>query len=284
MNIKKFFLLLPFAILPIFIISYITVSYMLTGTVTGMYKHTEKVDKTMKQVSGVKQGKEAQPKDSASTIDEKQASEVYIICIDPGHQAKHNNDKEPVAPNSKEFKAKVSPGSKGIVTKTPEYQLNLEVSLLLKKELEKRGYAVVMTRETNKVNISNIERAELANSSNADVFLRIHADGDKLSETSGISVLCPAEDSSYTREIYKKSELLASCILDELILATEGSSRGVDYRSDLTGFNWSKVPVALIEMGFLTNPEEDRKLNTEEYRLKIVHGIAEGLERYFDKI
>ena len=50
----------------------------------------------------------------------------------------------------------------------------------------------------------------------------------------------------------------------------------------MTGFNWSKVPVVLLEMGFMTNPEEDAKMETDEYREKIVSGIVNGLIKYFE--
>ena len=59
--------------------------------------------------------------------------------------------------------------------------------------------------------------------------------------------------------------------------------RGISVRNDMTGFNWSRVPVCLIEMGFMSNEEEDRLMATEEYRAKIVDGIAGGLINYFSE-
>ena len=67
-------------------------------------------------------------------------------------------------------------GATGVSTGQTEAELNLKVGLLLQKELESRGYSVIMTRTTNDVNISNSQRAEIANNANADVFVRIHAD------------------------------------------------------------------------------------------------------------
>ena len=98
------------------------------------------------------------------------------IVIDPGHQAKGDSSKEPIGPGATETKAKVTTGATGISTKQKESELVFEVSLLLEKALKQQGYNVIMTRTTNNVNISNQERATIANNANADAFIRIHAD------------------------------------------------------------------------------------------------------------
>ena len=51
-------------------------------------------------------------------------------------------------------------------------------------------------------------------------------------------------------------------------------------REDLTGFNWSEVPVILVEMGFLSNSEEDEKMSTDSYREKLAEGISNGIEKW----
>lgn len=55
------------------------------------------------------------------------------------------------------------------------------------------------------------------------------------------------------------------------------SNRGVIERNDLTGFNWSKVPVVLVEMGFMSNPEEDRLLSDDNYQNKLAEGLCKGI-------
>ena len=176
---------------------------------------------------------------------------------------------EKASPFTSAEKYRVAPGTRGVVTRKTESVLNLEVALILKEALESSGYQVLMTREINDVNISNRERAELANDREADIVLRLHADASGSRSRAGISVLAPAKKGKYQGEIFAQSELLAFLVLDSMLEATGANSLGVIYRSDLTGFNWSKVPVVLIEMGFMTNPAEDVLLSEPAYQQKL---------------
>lgn len=206
------------------------------------------------------------------------------ICIDPGHQLKAITAKEAFAPGSNEKKPGVSSGTRGVFTKKPEYQLNLEVALKLRDLLQAKGYRVVMTRDKNDVTISNIERAEIANKAGADLFVRIHADGSESGEAMGFSILYPAEDSPYTKGIFNESKKAARFMETEIKRATRAKSRGIVQRDDMTGFNWSKVPVVLIEMGFMTNRDEDAILSTEDYQNKMAEGMLKGIETYIGNV
>jgi len=200
-----------------------------------------------------------------------------VVVIDPGHQAKADYDLEPVGPGSSEKKAKVSSGTASVVTGAPESQLVLAVSLRLRDALESQGIKVVMTRTTQDVSISNIERAQIANSAEADLFVRVHADGSTNADTAGIHVLYPASIKGWTDDIATASKKAASLAQKELVAATGAKDRGIDARSDITGFNWCDVPVILPEIGFMTNPAEDRLLATAAYQDKIVSGLVRAI-------
>ncbi|WP_010290529.1 N-acetylmuramoyl-L-alanine amidase [Kurthia massiliensis] len=202
------------------------------------------------------------------------------ICIDPGHQRHQNLGTEPIAPGSSIRKTKVSSGTAGVVTKKPEYQLTLELGLKLKKSLKKKGYKVCMTRTKNNVNITNVQRATYCNQKKADLTVRIHADGSTNRATQGLTVLYPSN--SKTKAINKKSKKTAKVMMKQLIKKTKakkGYGTGLMARNDLSGFNWSKTPVVLVEVGFMSNPTEDRKLSKKSYQRKLVSGMVRGIQK-----
>ena len=204
----------------------------------------------------------------------------YLIFIDPGHQAKGDQNPEPIGPGSPYQKARVSSGTEGIATKKPEYILNLEASIVLKHILEDKGYTVMMSRETHDVNISNSERAIMANEKNADLAIRIHADSLDNSSKTGASILIPEEGGKYTAPIFEESNDCAGFIKTNMQNAGIGLN-GIFQRGDLTGFNWSKVPVVLIEMGFMSNYNEDQMMSNPDYQKKLMQSVADGVEEYF---
>ena len=138
---------------------------------------------------------------SKENKEDENKNKKYIICIDPGHQEKGDPNLEPIGPGASSKKARVSSGTTGIATKKPEYKLNLEAAIVLKHILENKGYSIVMTRESHEVNISNSERAILANEKNADLAIRIHADSLTNSSKTGASILIPQKDGKYTSGI-----------------------------------------------------------------------------------
>jgi len=200
-----------------------------------------------------------------------------VVVIDPGHQGRANYETEPIGPGSSTRKAKVASGTSGVVTGIPESQLVLTIGLKLRDALTTKGIRVVMTRTTQDVNLSNIERAQIANEAKADLFIRIHADGSDNSATRGIHLLYPASIEGWTDDIAEQSYRAAVLAQKALVAATGAVDRGVQARSDITGFNWSDVPVILPEVGFMTNPEEDRLLATEDYQNKIVAGLTNAI-------
>ena len=207
-----------------------------------------------------------------------------LIVIDPGHQRRGNSEKEPIGPNASEMKAKVSSGTQGRFSGVPEYELNLQVALKLKEELLSRGYQVLMARDSNDVNISNRERAAIANDANADVFIRIHADGSEDQSVNGMMAICPTKKNPYCPDIYESSRLLSAKVLEGMAQACGARNKRIWETDTMSGINWCKVPVTIVEMGYMTNKEEDTKMADDDYRQKLAAGMADGIDGYFAEI
>jgi N-acetylmuramoyl-L-alanine amidase len=205
--------------------------------------------------------------------------EGKVVVIDPGHQRKANMEREPIGPGATTTKPKVQSGTSGIDSRIPEYKITLAVAEKLKSRLESYGVKVIMTRETHDVDISNSQRADVANRNKADLFVRIHADGATDPEMHGISTLYPAQNCC-SAPICEKSLQAARVVQRSVAKTTWAKDNGIVAREDISGFNWSKVPVILVETGFLSNPKEDALLSDPGYQGKLAEGIAKGIADY----
>lgn len=222
-----------------------------------------------------------------STAVPSSSTRQFTVCIDPGHQGSwvDMSAQEPMAPGSSQTKNKVTTGTSGNYSKVPEYQVNLEVSLVLQKELASRGYKVVMTREDNDKAISNKERAEFATSANADITIRIHANSDNSPSAAGALTMAPTSSNTYLdKDIIEKSNTLASCVIDSYCNATGLANKGVISADNLTGTNWSTIPVAVLEMGFMSNQKDDLYITDSANHETMARGIADGIDAYFNTI
>lgn len=205
-----------------------------------------------------------------------------VIVIDAGHQTRAMSATEPIGPGSSQRKAKVTGGASGCVTHLPEYKLNLQVAKRLQKELVNRGYKVIMVRTKNNVRMSNVQRAKVANKYKADAFIRIHANSAGSSSVKGALTIAPASNNRYMTKVNRKaSQKLSKKVLKAMCKTTGAKNRGVMYTNSMTGINWCKVPVTIVEMGFMSNPSEDRKMAKASYQKKIVKGIADGIDNFF---
>lgn len=200
-----------------------------------------------------------------------------IIVIDPGHANRSNLEKEPLAPGSTEMKIKDGGGAQGVATGTPEYRVNMNVAVKLKAILQNKGYTVVMTKTQDSQSLGNVERANIWNNANAALVIRIHADSSTNSSIKGASMLVPSPINNDTKAIYAASKSYGTTVLSTLVKEIGMANRGVTEHNDMTGFNWSKVPVILVEMGFLSNPDEDRLLSSQTYEDKLASALADGI-------
>ena len=208
---------------------------------------------------------------------------AHIVCIDPGHQRRGSSTPEPIGPGASQTKARVSDGTQGRFTHVPEYELNLAVALKLRDELTARGYTVVMTRETHDVDLSNADRAAIAQAAGAEVFVRIHANGSDDPTQNGAMTICMTPQNPYNGALYSDSRALSDCILDALVAATGCRKEYVWETDTMSGINWAAMPVTIVEMGYMTNETEDRLLATDDYRARVAQGIADGVDAYFSR-
>ena len=200
-----------------------------------------------------------------------------VVVIDPGHDLRANSATEPIGPGSSTLKIKDGGGTHGVVSGLREADLNLRVALRLRSLLESAGVNVVMTRATTAhTSMGNVARARIANRAGAALFLRIHADGSTDPAARGTHTLYPALRRGWTDDVYAESRRAARIVQRELGAALGFPDRGLQERSDFTGFNWADVPVILVEMGFMTNPTEDRLLATPAYQRRAAVGLCRG--------
>ena len=207
-----------------------------------------------------------------------------VVVVDPGHDLRANPDTEPIGPGSSTLKIKDGGGTHGAVSGLREADLNLRVALRLRSLLRAAGVRVVMTRtRTAGTSMGTIARARIANRAGAALFLRVHADGSTDRNTRGTHTLHPALRRGWTDDVYTPSERAARLVQRELVRSLGFPDRGLQERSDFTGFNWADVPVILAELGFMTNPTEDRLLATPAYQRRAALGLCRGTLRFLGR-
>ena len=131
--------------------------------------------------------------------------------------------------------------------------------------------------------MGNVARARIANRAGAALFLRIHADGSTDARARGTHTLHPALRPGWTDDVYASSKRAARIVQTEMVGALGFPNRGLQERADFTGFNWADVPVILVEMGFMTNPAEDRQLSTPAYQRRAAVGLCRGTLRFLGR-
>ncbi|MBP5275302.1 MAG: N-acetylmuramoyl-L-alanine amidase [Lachnospiraceae bacterium] len=193
-----------------------------------------------------------------------------VIVIDPGHQATKSAKTEEVKAGGK-TKAGATTGAVGTETGVPEYELTLDISLKLQSYLEGCGATVILTRTSNEVDITNQERAAVATSNNADLFIRIHADAANDSKQSGVKVFVP-NSGNYTNSNSKWGDDLGNKVAESIGLEFLGTKSTDVY----TGLNYANtVPSFQISLGLISNCDDEAALVNEDNQIEICAAISQ---------
>ncbi|MCU7190481.1 N-acetylmuramoyl-L-alanine amidase [Turicibacter sanguinis] len=166
------------------------------------------------------------------------------------------------------------PGSS--ISNVDEKDLNLQIALKLKSALEEEGYEVMMTRSDDTY-LTLTERAEFANEVEADLFISIHQNSYIDDSTvSGIEV--------YYNESTKteSDEVLAQFIQTELVETTGARDRGIRAYDELVVTRKTEMPACLVELGYMTNKSELSLLQSDAYQYKLVTGMVNGINQFFE--
>ncbi|ACX51628.1 N-acetylmuramoyl-L-alanine amidase [Ammonifex degensii KC4] len=175
------------------------------------------------------------------------------IALDPGHGGS-------------------DPGAIG-PTGYQEKGFTLAVARLLAAELRSRGAQVLLTRDRD-VDVGLYARAAMANDWGADVFLSIHADASFNSSARGISTWYRREGAT------AEDRRLAQCLQEALVKELGLADRGL-FTANFVVLRESSMPAALVEIGFISNSDEEALLRTPEFQARAAKALVDGLERYF---
>ncbi len=184
----------------------------------------------------------------------KNASVVPKIVIDAGHGA-HDL------------------GAISKITGVSEKTLTLRTALALRDVLTEKGYEVILTRDWD-FYPTNPDRAKMANEVDADIFVSIHYNSATSSKVHGL------ETFAYNTP---DNNLLAEPVHRSLIASTGANNRGIKVGDKLIVLNSTKVPAILVELGFLSNPDEARRVLTESHQEVLVRALAAGIDNYFGR-
>ncbi len=183
----------------------------------------------------------------------RQASRDVTIVVDAGHGGNQ-------------------PGTLGNGTSyVPEKNLNLAIATALAQQLRTRGGNVVMTR-TGDWFVALGKRADIGNSSNAELFVSIHIDASRNTDASGMTV--------YLGKTASVGSLQVAQHIQQALRQAGFETRGVR-RANYQVLRESNGPAVLVECGFLSNYGDARMLNQPYNRQRIAAAIAEGIANYF---
>ena len=170
-----------------------------------------------------------------------------------------------------------------------EKSLTLAIQSRVKAKLEAEGYQVVTTR-TSDTYVDLADRSRAANASESDIFVSIHINASGSSAAQGIETYYYQPYAEYPSRInatyhanptrLSMSDTLANAIQSSLINATGAQNQGVK-RQTFAVLRETTAPAVLLELGFLSNPQEAARLNTSAYQETLANAIVAGIKRYY---
>lgn len=159
-----------------------------------------------------------------------------------------------------------------------EKEINLSMALQLEEALRQQGYNVMLTRDSD-LFVDLYQRARIANGLNADLFISMHANSNIKSNITGLEVLyCPSTSSEFKLE---DQYPFAETVYSSIIRNTGIPGRGVIKRPELVVLRETIMPAILIEIGYLSNPQDEALVRDPAYQMRVVQGITEGIFQYF---
>lgn len=193
---------------------------------------------------------------------EKPKSGKATVVIDAGHGGKDS-------------------GAVG-VDGTREKELALDTARRVESLLTDRGYQVIMTRSRDEY-IQLANRAKIANNANADIFLSIHFNSAGTDKAKGIEVLYASENNVSRKKEAGDQRRLANEVLKCILKETGLNNRGIKNRPELAVLRLTDMNAALVEGGFMSNPDEMDTIKTDAYLDKLARGIVNGIVNFDQK-
>ncbi|MEH6892366.1 N-acetylmuramoyl-L-alanine amidase [Bacillus sp. JJ864] len=188
----------------------------------------------------------------ADTLSKKDQTSEKVIVIDPGHGG---ND----------------PGSIGL-RRTREKDITLKTAKNIQKKLAEKGMTVILTRQDDTF-VSLKNRVAIAQNKSADLFLSIHYDGFTTNDVKGV-----------TTYYYKgqREQALAETIHEHLFKHIQAKNRGVK-SGDYYVLRENQKPSILLELGYITNPEDEERMNSQQFQADVASGVVSGIIEYFNR-
>lgn len=173
----------------------------------------------------------------------------------------------------------------------PEATFNFRVATRLRRQLERHGARVVMTRTRNRAELGGPcvdERGRAGNDLGADLKLSIHADGS-YTDGEGFHVIAPTHRAPWTDDIYRSSKRLAHAAKRGLMRAGfspadyVAGGDGLDFRADLATLNLSDIPTVLVETGNMRNADEARVMSSRHGQYRYARALLRGIRLFLTR-